>query len=159
MTAIFLDEVAQKGLDGVSELSSLFVADSGVSVHMTGDLAGMTNLRDCNVQVKIANGGLATATKIGDKKCHVFDKKGEKHNMTLAECECVPDLGTLNLWSLTKGLNNGHSLGNKGKFITMKKGNFKLVFDEEVKTRNGYVCGVKVHHDEPEDLWQQHHHG
>ena len=59
MTTICMEDLALKGIDEVRELSSLFIADSGASVHMTGSLAGMTNLKECNVQVKIANSGTA----------------------------------------------------------------------------------------------------
>ena len=33
----------------------------------------------------------------------------------------------------------------------MRKGNFELLFDKEVKTRNGYVCAVKVYFDHDEE--------
>ena len=49
------EEMAMEGLD-IDNHSSLFIGDSGASVHMSGSLAGMTNIRDCYVQVKTANG-------------------------------------------------------------------------------------------------------
>lgn len=151
MIAICMEDLALKGLDEVRELSHLFIADSGASVHMTGSSAGMINVRDCDIQVKIANGGMAKATKVGDKRCYVKDKEGKKNYFTLANCKYVPDLGSLNLCSLTKGIESGCNLGNTGKFITMKKGNFELMFDKEVKTRSDYVCAVKVYFDKDEE--------
>ena len=72
------EEMTMETLDVDNDHSFIFIGDSGASVHMSGSLAGMMNVRDCWTQVRTANGKLATATKIGDKKCYVFDKDGKR---------------------------------------------------------------------------------
>ena len=38
----------------------------------------------------------------------------------------VPDLAPYNLFSITWALNNGFQLGNKGKIVTLKNGDFTV---------------------------------
>ena len=56
----------------------------------------------------------------------------------------VPDLAPYNLFSITWALNNGFQLGNKGRTITLTKGNFTLSFDQEIQTKSGYLAGVET---------------
>lgn len=46
-------------------------------------------------------------------------------------------------------MEEGFNLGNDGKMIILKKDGFTLEFNKEIKTKSGYVCGVRV---EPEEV-------
>ena len=70
--------------------------------------------------------------------------------MVFKDAKFVPELAPYNLCSVTQCLENGFDLSNKGKMIVLKKGNFTLEFDEEIKTKSGYVCGVRVEPQEDE---------
>ena len=48
------------------------------------------------------------------------------------------------LFSLTKGIENGMTIWNEGKTITMTKGNFQLRFDKTIKTQKGYVPTMEL---------------
>ena len=89
MMALSMDDLALETVEEVNELSQLFIGDSGASVHMTGSLAGMVNLRDCNQSVKTANGGMAKATKVGDKKCFIKDSEGKRRSFVMKDCKCA----------------------------------------------------------------------
>ena len=121
----------------------LFIADSGASVHLTGSLKSMTNLRDLNDDsVTVGDGNSITAEKIGDKKLTIIQQDGRERDVVLRGCKYVPKLGPFSLFSLTDSIDKGHQLGNEGRNITIRKGDFKLKFDRIVKTKSGYVCGV-----------------
>ena len=64
----------------------------------------------------------------------------------------VPELAPYNLCSITHCLEEGFDLSNNGKMIVLKKGDFTLEFNEEIKTKNGYVCGVKVETENGQEL-------
>ena len=43
---------------------------------------------------------------------------------------------------MTNSIDKGHKLGNEGRNIAIRKGDFKLKFDHIIKTKSGHVCGV-----------------
>ena len=43
---------------------------------------------------------------------------------------------------MTYSIDKGFELGNQGKNIKIRKGDFKLKFDRIINTKSGYVCGV-----------------
>ena len=131
----------------MKEKTNLFIADSGASCHMSGSLIGMTNLRNCNDKMKIADNLTSRAEKIGDKRGYIITSEGKKKKIVLEDCKYVPALGPINLSSTTKAISNGYKLGNEGRAITLKRGKDKIVFDKEVKTKDGYVCAIKMHFD------------
>ena len=121
----------------------LFIADSGASVHLTGSLKGMTNLEELNDdEVIVGDGNSIRAVKIGDKKVTIIQEDGKERDVILRGCKYVPKLGPFSLFSLTDSIDKGHQLGNEGRNITIRKGNFKLKFDRVIKTKSGYVCGI-----------------
>jgi hypothetical protein len=48
------------------------------------------------------------------------------------------------LFSIGKALKNGFNPSNDGKIIKLSKGNVTLTFDKVVRTKNGFVPGVKL---------------
>jgi hypothetical protein len=48
------------------------------------------------------------------------------------------------LFSIGKALKNGFNLSNDGEIIKLSKGNVTLTFDKVVRTKNGFVPGIKL---------------
>ena len=53
---------------------------------------------------------------------------------------------------MTNSIDKGHKLGNEGRNITIRKGDFKLKFDHIVKTKSGCVCGIATEPRNEEDV-------
>ena len=64
----------------------------------------------------------------------------------------VPELAPYNLCSVTHCLEEEFDLSNNGKMIVLKKGYFTLEFDKEIKTKNGYVSGVRIETEDDHEL-------
>ena len=95
-----------------------------------------------NDEVTVGDGNSITAEKIGDKRITILQEDGKERNVVLHGCKYVPKLGPFSLFSLTNSIEKGYDLGNEGRSITIRKGNFKLTFDRIIKTKSGYVCGI-----------------
>jgi hypothetical protein len=48
------------------------------------------------------------------------------------------------LFRIGKALKNGFNLSNDGEIIKLSKGNVTLTFDKVVRTKNGFVPGIKL---------------
>jgi hypothetical protein len=66
-------------------------------------------------------------------------ENGEKLIVTLENVKYVPELW-INLFSIGKALKNGFN----GEIIKLSKGNVTLTFDKVVRTKNGFVPGIKL---------------
>ena len=113
---------------------------------------GMTNLRKCEDKITIDNGQNIKATMVGDKHGVITGRDGVKRKVVFNGTKYVPELAPYNLCSVTHCLEEGFDLSNNGKMIVLKKGNFTLEFDKEIKTKNGYVCGVRVETEDNHEL-------
>ena len=102
--------------------------------------------------MKIADNSISQAKEIGDKRGYIITKDGKKKKVVLKDCKFVPALGSINLSPTTKAIDNGYKLGNEGRAITLEKGKNKLVFDREVRTKDEYVCAIKMHFDTDEEV-------
>jgi hypothetical protein len=49
-----------------------------------------------------------------------------------------------NLFSIGKALKKGFNLSNDGEIIKLSKGNVNLTFDKVVRTKSGFVPGIKL---------------
>lgn len=140
MVSMCVDNLALKSAADMRKMTNMFIADSAVSCHMSRNLIGMINLRDCDNKVK-----LQLTEKIGDKRGCIITKDGKKKKIVLEDCKFVPVLGPMNLSSTTKAIANGYKLGNERRAITLEKGKNKLIFDKEVKIKDKDVCAIKMH--------------
>ena len=145
LTAVDLKDLSYIALQsGIPERErEIFIADSGASVHLSGSMEGMRNLKDLNDdKVTVGDGTSIVAEKIGDKSITIVQKDGVERDIVLHGCKYVPKLGPFSLFSLTCSIDKGYKLGNEGKNIILRKGDFKLKFDRIINTKSGYVCGV-----------------
>jgi Zinc knuckle len=135
--------VADFGLSAKDLSKDLWLGDSGASCHMTCSDAGMKNCKSINMHIRIGDGKLLKATKIGDKHVTVRQKDGKYFNIVLKDCKYVPDL-FVNLFSITKTLDSGWKLSNEGVKIKLSKSNTTIKFDQVLPTDNGVLVGVKM---------------
>ena len=83
------------------------------------------------------------AKKVGNLRCTVQQKNGENFIVVLQDVKFVPDLWA-NLFSISKALKNGFNLGNEDAVMKLMKGNTTIYFDRILKTKNGFVSGIKL---------------
>ena len=121
-----------------------FIGDSGASCHMVHSEKGMFDVTSANENVTIGNGHKIAVTKVGKLRATYIPKEGKEQKIVLHQVKVIPELAPYNLFSLTAALDNDFKIGNEGKQIYLVKGNFKLKFDREIKTRGGYVAGAKI---------------
>jgi hypothetical protein len=104
---------------------------------------GLIDVMDIDEAITIGNGESMRATKVGNLKCEVVQVGGKKFPMTLHDVKFVPDL-CVNLFSLNRALQNGFKLSNENVSICLSKGSVTLVFDQIIKTINGFVTSVNM---------------
>lgn len=124
-------------------LANIWLGDSGASCHMTNDDSGMFDFKTINDNIKIGNGRMLKATKIGKKKVIIKQMDGQTKAVTLEGVKYVPDL-SYNLFSITKALISGWHLSNKGVHIVLSKGPHSFTFDKEFKTQTGMLLGIEL---------------
>ena len=124
-------------------LENLAIADSGATSHMFQNEEGLYDIREANIYdtVKIGNKGQMKITKFGKKRVEVYDAEGNKYNAVI-ECAIIPDLW-VTLFSLTKVMNSGFEVIGKDDCFTIRKGDFKMVFDQKLSTKKGYLLGAR----------------
>jgi hypothetical protein len=122
---------------------NLFIGDSGASAHSTGSAFGLYDLKDAEGSGMMGSNGSVEATeKIGKLSATMCLKHGNKlFNLELSDVHYVPGQ-KLNLYSITKAMEQGWSLGGNSKIsLYVRKGNKKIMFDVHVPTKNGIILG------------------
>jgi len=122
--------------------TNTWIADSGASCRMTNSDEDMNDAKMIDEFVKIGNGKEMRATKMGYVTRMVKQLDGTSKKVTL-KVKFVHDLW-INLFSLTKPLENGSKLGNDVIYITISKGDTTIKFDKILKTKTGFVGAVEV---------------
>ena len=110
---------------------------------MTSSLNGMTKLKQTNTTIQIGNGKSITGSQVGTWLGFVINKDGSKSRLTLEEVAYVPTLA-MNLFSITKALSNKATLSSNGEMIEVKKNKWKLSFYLKIKTKNGFIPGMRM---------------
>ena len=126
-----------------AENSNLWIGDTGASCHMKSNTEGMYDLEVIEEDITIGSGSMKATLKGKFRGFHV-DKDGNCQRIRLDEVKVVPELKPYNLFSMTAAIQAGMDLGNKGKTLFIQKGNFKLVFDHELRTKTGYIGAAEI---------------
>ena len=124
---------------------SLWIGDTGASLHLTGDLSLLTNTRDGIEDdiVEVANG-----QDINIFKLVTF--LGTYHNpelqqtviISLEDVGFIPGMKT-NLVSLTTAMDKGQEMHGKGKRLTMTdQDGFVYLYDKILQGRHGRVNAI-----------------
>jgi hypothetical protein len=70
--------------------NDLWILDSGADCHYCRSVEGLTDIKEIDESIKIGNGDLMKATKIGNLKYEVTQINGEKFTVTLNNVKYVP---------------------------------------------------------------------
>ena len=136
-------ELAFVATPKIGNKKDFWIADSGASTHMGYDDAGMTDVKKIDSIISVGNGDELRATKIGDKHITIHQEDGTKVNIVLKDFKYVPNLSA-NLFSITKSMQQGWSLSNKGIKIILKKSGKTVMFDRMMKTGKGVIIGAHI---------------
>jgi len=110
-------------------------------MHITNLEASMFDVKDICKPVKIGNGKLVYATRVGKLQMEYLKNSGERIDFVLENIQYILDFW-VNLFSLMAAMSKGSCISNKERAIVVEKDALCLVFDEDIKTKNGYVCGI-----------------
>jgi len=139
------DDLLLSMTDGKPEKNeNIFIADSGASTHMVHTDKGMFDCKAVNETIVIGNGKGIKAEKIGKLRATVCQQDGTEHKIILTDVKHVPSLKPYNLFSVTKALDNGFNIGNEKTTLTITKGDFKICFDNHLRTRSGWIAGIEI---------------
>ena len=100
---------------------STYLADTGASMHMTGNPEGVFDCRDINEPVILGSGKHVVATKIGKLRKTVLQRDGSTQDILLDPVKYVPGL-ELQLFAVLKALEQGWKLDNSGVKLVLTKG-------------------------------------
>jgi hypothetical protein len=104
---------------------------------------GLYNYTTILEEITSGNGNKMLVKKFGSLRCMVQQKNGDTFFVVLKDVTFVPELW-VNLFSISKSLKNGFNLGNEDVVMKLMKGNTTLYFDRKLKTKNGFVLGIKL---------------
>ena len=110
---------------------------------MCNDDTHLIEWKKVNTHIKIGDGHLLKATKIGKMRLEVMQRDGSTQIVMLKDVQYVPDLA-LNLFSITKALDNGWTISNKGIFVSLTKQKVKITFDKVFRTNHGVILGIEM---------------
>jgi len=120
----------------------IWIADSATSTHIINSKEGLYDIKS-HEPVKIRDGKLVYAMKIGRLKVSYETYDGEKKEFVLENVQYIPGFW-INPFSLTAAISKGCTISNEGRMIVVKKNDLEVQFNEEIKTKNGFVCGVRL---------------
>ena len=120
-----------------------WIGDSGASCHMTNDDSGMFDMRTIDEEITSGSGKPMTATKIGSNRVKSIQCDGTMQFFMMTNVKYVPEL-CCKLFSLTAAIDKGLKIGNEGRVLTLRKGNFKIAFDKIIKKKTGFVTGIDL---------------
>jgi hypothetical protein len=123
--------------------NDLWILESGASCHYCRSVEGLTDVKEINESIKIGNGDLMKATRIGNLKCEGTQINGEKFTVTLNNVKYMPSL-CVNLFSLNKALKKGFKVSNDGVVVSLNFKHVKLTFDRVFNAMDGCVTGVSM---------------
>ena len=121
----------------------LWIADSGATLHATNSLSGMFDIKPCKVNIQVGDGKIIVSSQKGKKHLEVKQPNNKNTRVILQEVHYVPDL-MCNLFSLTCAMSNGAEISSKGLELTIKKGSFKIIFDQVIKSAYGHLLAIKA---------------
>jgi hypothetical protein len=130
----------QKCLDN----PSVWIRDTGASVHMSPHRNGMRDLQKAKPvdAITMANGSSEDATVIGIISGRVCDKNGSVLNEAkITDVTHLPE-GKYNLFSITKLQNEGWILSGDANAIWLTKGDVKIKFDIKIPISKGVLYAM-----------------
>ena len=137
------DTVLMTMCSKASVSKEIWIADSAASTHITNDDVGLYDVKSVKEAVRIGDGKEVYATKCGKLRLHTEDEIGHKTFIVLEHVQYIPNF-SVKLFSLTAAMSKGCTISNEGRMIIVQKNDTILKFNEEIKTANGFVCGIRL---------------
>jgi hypothetical protein len=123
--------------------NDLWILDSGASYHYCLSMEGLTDIKEINESIKIANGDSMKTTKVVNLKCEVTQINGEMSTVTLNDVKYLPTL-CVNLFILNKALKKGFNDSNDGVVVRLNFKDVKLTFDRVINATDGLVTEMSM---------------
>jgi hypothetical protein len=123
---------------------SVWVGDTGATVHMTPHRQGMTNLKTASGKdaVTMGNGQSESASQIGDIPGTVCDKTGTTVLSATIKAALYLPIAMYNLFSITKLQREGWTLHGDEKCLRLTKGTATIKFDILIPTAKGMLYAM-----------------
>jgi len=137
------DTVLMSIEEGEQPHKDIWIADSATSTHIANSKEGLFNVKAIHKPVKIGVGKLVYATKVGWLKVSYINYVGENKEFVLDNIQYIPGFW-VNLFSLMAAMSKGCLISNEGRMIVVMKNGLKIKFNKEIKTKNGFVCRVRL---------------
>jgi hypothetical protein len=124
----------------------VFIGDTGATCDTTNSRYGFRNIKAATAEDNIvdASGNSIEGSIVGDVSGIICKKNGQElNNVMIKDVVHMPNAG-YNLFSLTKRLEEGWSLGGDTNAIWISKGNQKVTFDIKIKTPKGAIFAIYI---------------
>jgi len=121
----------------------IWIADSAASTHIINNNKGLYDIKPICEPVKIGDGKLVYATKIGRLRVFYKTYNGEEKEFILDNIQYISGFW-INLFILPAAISKGCAISNKGQMIVVEKNDLRLKFNEEIMTKNSFVCGIRL---------------
>ena len=128
--------MAFESSDKLLQDSNVFIADTGATSDTTPHFVGFSKVSDATDKdcITDASGTSISGRKVGNIKGVICDKHGnEVKEGTIQDIVYMPN-SNFNLFSLTKRLNSGRTLGGNSEKLWIEKDGTQIVFDIKIKT-------------------------
>jgi len=123
--------------------NEIWIGDSVTSNHNCNDDSALFDYKVISDEIKLGNGNVMIAEKVGKLRCYVEQDNGEKVPIILEGVKLIADLW-INLFSICNALKGGSKIGNIGEIITLTKNDVTLKFDNLIKTKDCCVSGIRL---------------
>jgi hypothetical protein len=116
----------------ISMKKYLWFGDSGASCQLTKDTAGMFDCSHIHSYLQISNGTYMYSSRIGKKKVTIVQANGSTLDLIRCDCMYVPDI-CINLFSITKALNECWTLSNHGLLMVLLSSRFEHYIRSDIR--------------------------
>ena len=126
---------------GILQHPNIWIGDTGATNHTTPFEHGVVNVTrpDNSDLTSCAFGSKDMPAKIGDIPVEIFDKNGMFMAKSKLTSVAVQKKGDFNLFSLTRAIKEGWTLGGNKTCIWLEKDGMTLKFDIRITTPRGMV--------------------
>jgi hypothetical protein len=121
--------------------SNLWIGETGSSTHIKNTIEGLYDCRKEETIVQIGNRKSLKSTTVGTLKATVQQHDVTTIDIKLKNVAYVPEL-SINLLSITKAMENGCQVSNKGNIMSLTKRSMTIKLDKLQKTKNGFCPGI-----------------
>ena len=131
----------------------VWIADSAATVDSTPCSHGIKNITqpEESEAITMGNGDAEGPSMIGNISGTICDQFGnERQQVCIKRVRVLPN-GKYNLFSITKRIANGWTLGGDKDSMWLSKGNEKVVFDIKIPTKEGMVYALYFRRNEALD--------